>query len=146
MIELFKRVTWSQFQSDTSGQYDDCKVLYITDKDIHRIKYGEGNNSKYVMYSEAYGRCDFSYEQALQIQNELSPGMYIFNNDDLYYYTGNNWIKVGTAGNGENPQASSFTIWSQHTEYGAEGYDKVSDDGNLQIKGFVEGQISGGGW
>jgi hypothetical protein len=100
MIELFKRVTWSQFQSDTSGQYDDCKVLYITDKDIHRIKYGEGDNSKYVMYSEAYGRCDFSYEQALSIQNELSPGIYILNDDIAYYYTGAKWMRLGTAGGG----------------------------------------------
>lgn len=100
MIELFKRVTWSQFQSDTSGQYDDCKVLYITDKDIHRIKYEEGDNSKYVMYSEAYGRCDFSYEQALSIQNELSPGIYILNDDIAYYYTGTKWMRLGTAGGG----------------------------------------------
>jgi hypothetical protein len=87
----------------------------------------------------------------LDIQDELSPGIYIFNDDVIYYYTGTNWIKLGAAGEGggggdDGPLDNSFTIWSQHVEYGAEGYDKVSDIGNLQIQGFVEGQINGGAW
>lgn len=144
MNELFKRITWAEFQ-DNKNSYKNCKVLYITDKDLYCIRYDENN---YVIYSQKYGQCNFSYADALsnpELTKDLSPGMYIFNNNDLYYYTGTNWVQVGTSGSsGEsNP---SFTIWSTHVEYGAAGYEQVSDAGNLQIKGYIEGQINGGAW
>ena len=146
MTELFKRATWAQYINDSSGQYNDCKVLYITDKNIHRVCYNNDSKVSYIMYSESYGRCDFSYSQVSDIQDELSPGIYIFNDNVIYYYTGTNWIKLGAAGEGGGSFDNSCTIWSQHIEYGAGGYDKVSDIGNLQIQGFVEGQIDGGAW
>lgn len=150
MNELFERATWLQFISDETGRYDNCKVLYITDKNIHRIRYEAGQNVYYVVYSETYGRCDFTYSEGVKIQESLSPGIYMFENDELYYYSGAKWTKINTAsGSGNNtqsPSVSSFTVWAQHLNYGASGYNSMSDVGHLQISGFVEGRIDGGEW
>ena len=143
MNELFKRITWAEFQDNQDG-YKNCKVLYITDKDLYCIRYDENN---YVIYSQKYGQCNFSYQDAISnatLVQDLSPGMYIFNNNDLYYYTWAIWIQVGA--NNNSNIGPSFTVWPTHTDYGSENYHENSDVGNLQIQGYVEGQINGGAW
>lgn len=146
-MELFKRTTWNEFQQLTDDDYN-CRVLYITDKNMHRVRYESSMGAVYVLYNGQYGTCDYSYQDLMNmpdVMQELQPGLYILNDKKLYYYDGSVLTLISGASSGGNT-TKSFTIWSTHTSFNDANYARRSDAGNLQIQGYIEGQIDCGEW